>query len=106
MSSWIQGEIMTSQGQPRKALLGKLTELTETSVDAPCRIGEIHKQLDPETAQALLNALRSAASTSAIHKAIKDEGLPLSRHTLNQKRKCFRPPTDGECLCFPNNTGA
>lgn len=97
---------MTSQEQPRKALLSKLNELAGNSVDAPCRIGEIHKRLDPETAQALLNALQSPASTSAIHRAIKEEGFALSRHTLNQKRQCFRKPTDGDCKCFPNNMGA
>lgn len=97
---------MTSPEQSSKALLSKLNALSENSVDAPCRIGEIHKQLEPETAQALLNALQSPASTSAIHKAIKEEGFALSRHTLNQKRKCFRKPTDGDCECFPNNLGA
>lgn len=97
---------MTSQERPSKALLSKLNALSENSVDAPCRIGEIHKQLDPETAQALLHALQSPASTSAIHRAIKEEGFALSRHTLNQKRHCFRKPTDGECKCFPNNLGA
>jgi hypothetical protein len=98
------GENMTSPDKSKSNLLGKLADLAKT-VDAPCPIGKIHKQLDPEVGQALLNALQSPASNSAIHRALIDEGFSISRMTINQKRHCFREGGDGGCACFPNNLG-
>ena len=61
--------------------------------------------LDTVTASALLGALQSPASNTAIHQALIDEGFSISRTTINQRRECFREGTDSKCLCLPNNLG-
>jgi hypothetical protein len=95
---------MTNPEKSKSNLLNKLADLAKT-VDAPCPIGKIHKQLEDETATALLHALQSPASNSAIHRALIDEGFSISRMTINQKRHCFREGGDSGCACFPNNLG-
>lgn len=97
---------MTSHDQTGSSLSAKLNGLAASSISAPCRIGEIHAQLDKETGDALIRALQSAAPTMSIHRAIREEGISISRGTLTDRRKCFQSPTDGDCKCFPNNTGA
>ena len=100
-----KGEVMASHDQTGSSLLSKLNHLATQAVSAPCRIGEIHAHLDKETGDAFVRALQSDATNMAIYRAIKDEGFTLSRTTLTEYRKCFRSPTDAECLCFPNNKG-
>lgn len=95
---------MTSPDKSEKDLLTKLSQLSKV-VSAPCPIGKIHKKLDHETQVALLNALQSDASNSAIHRALIEEGFSISRMTINQKRGCFREGGHQECLCFPSNLG-
>ena len=95
---------MTSPDKSKKDLLNKLSQMSKT-VSAPCPIGKIHKQLDPETQIALMNALQSPASNSQIHRALHDEGFSISRTTINQKRGCFREGGHKECQCFPSNLG-
>ena len=82
----------------------KLNNLAVGKVTSSCRIGEIHKQLDADTGQALLRALQSEATTRSIHLALKEEGFAVSRETVMARRKCFKNPTDAQCECFPNNT--
>ena len=94
---------MTNHDQTRTNLRGKLDDLVQKSVQAGCRIGEIHAQLDPETGKAFITALQSPAQNTAILRAITSEGIVLSRSTLTIKRRCFRRPSDSECKCFPNN---
>ena len=96
---------MASQEKSKSNLLGTLAQLSKT-VSAPCPIGKIHKQLEPETQVALINGLQSPASNSAIHRALIDEGFSISRTTINQKRECFRQDGHTACFCFPNNLGA
>ena len=71
---------MTSPDKSKKDLLNKLSQMSKT-VSSPCPIGKIHKQLDPETQVALMNALQSPASNSQIHRALIDEGFSISRTT-------------------------
>ena len=93
-------------GTPKNstALSTKLNNLASGKIGSPCRIGEIHRQLDADTGQALLRALQSEATTRSIHLALKEEGFAVSRETVMARRKCFKNPTDAQCECFPNNT--
>lgn len=97
---------MTSHDKSRNNLLGKFQQLAEQNCSAPCRIGEIHSRFDKETGEAFIKAMQSGAPTMSIYRALKDEGFQLGRQTLSLYRKCFQSPTDGDCKCFPNNTGA
>lgn len=97
---------MTGHDQTGSSLSAKLNSLAAAASTAACRIGEIHSQLDKETGEALIRALQSGAPTLSIHRAIREEGFALSRDTVTTHRKCFQKPTDTQCLCFPNNTGA
>lgn len=97
---------MTGHDQTHSSLSAKLNSLAASSTQAPCRIGELYAQLDKETGDALVRAMQSAATTMSIHRAVREEGISISRDTLTTHRKCFRSPTDAQCLCFPNNTGA
>lgn len=96
---------MASPEKSEVNLLAKLSQLSKT-VSAPCPIGKLHKKLDHETQVALLNALQSDASTSSIHRALIDEGLSISRMTINTKRVCFRENGHDKCQCFPSNLGS
>jgi len=95
---------MSNPARPSKNLLTQLSELSKT-VSAPCPIGKLAKKVDEETRYALINALQSDASSSAIHRALHAEGFSISRHTIDMKRKCFKSDTHKECACFPNNLG-
>ena len=95
---------MSKSSEEEETLLFRLVQMSKV-VDAPCPIGRIHKMLDVPTAKALLEALQSPASNSAIHQALIDEGFSIARNTINQKRECFREGTDNKCLCLPNNLG-
>ena len=93
-----------SKSNEEETLLNRLVQLSKV-VDAPCPLGRVHKMLDSVTASALLDALQSPASNTAIHQALIDEGFSIARATINQKRACFREGTDSKCLCLPNNLG-
>ena len=93
-----------SKNSEEETLLNRLVQLSKV-VDAHCPLGRVHKMLDTVTASALLGALQSPASNTAIHQALIDEGFSISRTTINQRRECFREGTDSKCLCLPNNLG-
>lgn len=64
-----------------------------------CKLGNIINSLDDETAVMLVEALKSDASTMGIVRALKDEGLPLSREYLGEKRNtCFKSGSPSCCL--------
>lgn len=64
-----------------------------------CKIGNIIRSLDSDTAVVLVEALRSDASTMGIVRALKDEGISLSREYLGEKRNtCFKNSSGMCCL--------
>lgn len=64
-----------------------------------CKLGNIIKSLDDETAVILVEALKSDASTMGLVRALKDEGLPVSREYLGEKRNtCFKAGSQNCCL--------
>ena len=64
-----------------------------------CKLGNIIKSLDKDTATILVDALKSDASTMGIVRALKDEGLPVSREYLGEKRNtCFKAGSPSCCL--------
>lgn len=64
-----------------------------------CKLGNIIRSLDSETAIILVEALKSDASTMGLVRALKDEGLPVSREYLGEKRNtCFKNGSSGCCL--------
>lgn len=80
-----------------KDSLQKLIESPTRERD--CKIGNIIKSLDDETAILLVEALKSDASTMAIVRAMKDEGVPVSREYLGEKRNtCFKAGSPNCCL--------
>jgi hypothetical protein len=63
-----------------------------------CKIGNIINSLDKETAKILIDALKSDASTMGLVRALKDEGLPVSREYLGEKRnECFKGEGNSKC---------
>lgn len=64
-----------------------------------CKLGNIINSLDKDTATILVDALKSDASTMGIVRALKDEGLPVSREYLGEKRNtCFKAGSPSCCL--------
>lgn len=64
-----------------------------------CKLGNIIKSLDDETAVMLVEALKSEASTMGLVRALKDEGIHLSREYLGEKRNtCFKAGSPSCCL--------
>jgi hypothetical protein len=63
-----------------------------------CKIGNIINSLDEETAQMLVDALKSDASTMGLVRVMKDEGIPVSREYLGEKRnECFKSESSSRC---------
>jgi hypothetical protein len=81
-----------------------LRDSLQKLIDSPgrerdCKLGNIIKSLDGETAAILVEALKSDASTMGLVRALKDEGIPVSREYLGEKRNtCFKAGGAGCCL--------
>lgn len=63
-----------------------------------CKVGAILDSLDEETAEALVVAMRSDASTMAITRALAADGKPVGRDVVAVKRECFKNPTEQCCI--------
>lgn len=68
-------------------LKNKLNELADVESSDVCPIGRIIKELDTETADALLRVMKSPASTRDIHSTLVKAGYKLGRDTLSAHRK-------------------
>lgn len=97
---------MTKSAATSNNLTNQLKVIAKKSIgnSASCPLGRIIRKLDEETRQALVEALRSEATTMDIAKALKSEGLAIARQNISKKRECFTSPSDKNCLCYPNNT--
>lgn len=70
-----------------------------------CKLGRIIQSQDQETAEVIIEALASEASTMGIVRALNAEGISLSREYLGEKRKtCFKSPEAASKCCL-NKTG-
>lgn len=64
-----------------------------------CKLGTIINSQDSETKAIFIEALKSDASTMSLVRALKEEGIFLSREYLGEKRSnCFRG--DGASCCL------
>lgn len=81
-------------------LRDSLQKLIDNPVrEKECKLGNIIKSLDDETAMMLVETLKSTASTMSIVRALKDAGLPVSREYLGEKRNtCFKGDNTTCCL--------
>jgi hypothetical protein len=66
----------------QNAMLGKANKL--------CKIGSIIKSLDTETADALITAMASDATTVSISRALAAHGSSVGRDVVGAKRDCFK----------------
>lgn len=78
-----------------------LQHLIENPTGEPkeCKLGKIIKSQDKETAQILIDVLGSQEVTTAgLIKALKTEGISLSREFLGEKRsQCFKGQDNPNC---------
>jgi hypothetical protein len=66
-----------------------------------CKLGKIIKSQDSETAEVIVEALLSSASTMGIVRALGAEGINLSREYLGEKRAtCFKDPDAAAKCCL------
>lgn len=69
-----------------------------TGTGRDCKLGTIINSLDKETSEILTEALSSNASTMGLVRALKDEGIYLSREYLGEKRThCFKGSGNSAC---------
>ena len=69
-----------------------------TGTGRDCKLGTIINSLDKETSEILIEALSSNASTMGLVRALKDEGIYLSREYLGEKRtQCFKGSGSSAC---------
>ena len=61
-------------------------------------MGVIIESLDDETAEALVGAMISDASTMSIAKALAADGKSIGRDVLAVKRECFKSPSEQCCI--------
>jgi hypothetical protein len=70
-----------------------------------CKLGKIILSQDEETAEVMIEALLSNASTMGIVRALGAEGINLSREYLGEKRAtCFKNPEAAEKCCLNKKT--
>lgn len=63
-----------------------------------CKLGKIISSQDEETAEIFIEALKSSASTMGLVRALKSEGIAISREYLGEKRaRCFKEPGNANC---------
>jgi hypothetical protein len=66
-----------------------------------CKLGRIIQSQDAETAEVMIEALASGASTMGLVRALSAEGINLSREYLGEKRAtCFKNPDSAEKCCL------
>lgn len=70
-----------------------------------CKLGNIYKSLDKETKNALVEALRSEATTMDICRALNADGIRIGREFLGSKRVCFKTGAPTCCLYPINGEG-
>lgn len=69
-----------------------------TGTGKDCKLGTIINSLDKETSAILTEALSSNASTMGLVRALKEEGIYLSREYLGEKRtQCFKSSGSNAC---------
>lgn len=69
-----------------------------TGTGKDCKLGTIINSLDKETSEILAEALSSNASTMGLVRALKDEGIYVSREYLGEKRtQCFKGSGTSAC---------
>lgn len=72
-----------------------------------CKLGKIIASQDKETIEIFLEALKSEASTMSLVRALKSEGISLSREYLGEKRsRCFKEGNPNCCLNAIDNKDA
>ena len=64
----------------------------------PCRIGQLIKEFDPETAEAFVSAMRSPASSRSIWSALRESEVTVDRAAIDKARACFKGKKECHCL--------
>lgn len=66
-----------------------------------CVVGEVVKDMDPETRAAFEQIMCSSVGSYGISNAFKSEGIAISREAITARRECFNPESPITCKCFP-----
>jgi hypothetical protein len=62
-----------------------------------CRLFTIAKKMDSETRTVFMRALLNKnVSGRQLHQALREEGIPIARESINQQRRCMVSKT---CNC-------
>lgn len=87
-----------------KDALGKLLETQNSKQD--CKLGRIIAGLDEETAEALIQAMKSDITTMSLTRALNSEGISIGREFLGEKRNtCFKDPESAKSCCISQRLG-
>jgi len=88
-----------------KDALGKLLEIQSSKQD--CKLGRIIGSLDPDTAEALMEVLKSDITTMSLVRTLNGEGISIGREFLAEKRNtCFKDPEAAKSCCISKRLGA
>ncbi len=72
-----------------------------------CKLGSVINNQDKETQKVLVDALSGDISTMSLIRALKAEGIKLSREYLGAKRtSCFKNENGSNSCCMNNKTGS
>jgi len=83
-----------------------LVDLMKDSGGGKCKLGKVICDLDAETAEILVTALRSDVPTTVLSRTLNNEGIKISREFLGtQRRQCFLSPDGGQRCCIGASTG-
>ncbi|MDA1122518.1 MAG: hypothetical protein O2887_18880 [Bacteroidetes bacterium] len=63
-----------------------------------CKMGRIYVDFDEETQKSFKEVMLSGAATTAITKALNQDGIGIRREFVAIKRKCFTQPGQECCL--------
>jgi hypothetical protein len=78
-----------------------LVNLMKNDSGGKCKLGRLIADLDRETSDLLLKALKSDIGTSPICRTLNNEGIKISREYLGQQRRqCFVSPEGAKRCCL------
>lgn len=65
-----------------------------------CAVGAVLEKLDKETKAVFVEVMKGEVGDKTIADALSEEGFPISREAIRNRRRCFRSENGAEaCEC-------
>ena len=81
-----------------KDTLDELLSQSPSGSNPLCKMGRIYMDFDEETQKSFKEVMLSSAATTAITRALNQDGIKVRREFIGAKRICFTQPGQECCL--------